>query len=273
MQIWCDGQWMLVEDFPSSPTDRGFTHGLGLFETMLVLDGRPIFLMRHLARLKTSCERLGWDVDFGDFKAIAVQLLEVNHLTQIPARLRITITAGSGPLNNIGRGADARLWLTAQALTESSKPLTAMICPWPRNEHSPLAGLKCASYAENLIALDHARHLGFEESIFLNTAGHLCESATANLFLVTNGTLLTPLLASGCLPGIAREVVMELATQERIAHQELQLTLQDLESADEIFLTSSLQGIRRVVQVGTRNYLATTVTSRIDDAWKKLISP
>jgi len=269
MLIWCNGQWLEEGNFPSSVMDRGFTLGLGLFETLLALDGRPVFLARHLTRLSASCERLGWQVSFADFQAIATRLLELNDLTKSRARLRIAVTAGSGPLGDIRQGTDAQLWMTAHPLTDLPAPLTAILCPWPRNERSPLAGLKCASYAENLFALDHARRLGFGESIFLNTTGHLCEAATANIFLVKNGILLTPSLASGCLPGIAREIVLEIATCGKITNQECDLTLKDLENADEVFLTSSLRGIQRVTKIGDQAYLAEGVTAQLSKAWEK----
>jgi branched-subunit amino acid aminotransferase/4-amino-4-deoxychorismate lyase len=105
-----------------------------------------------------------------------------------------------------------------------------------------VAGLKCASYAENLLALDHARRRGFQETLFFNTAGDLCEAAMANVFLVKNGELRTPFLSSGCLPGIARGLVLEIAQTLGIPSAERALCVADLEAADEIFLSSAIRG-------------------------------
>ena len=215
-RIWCNGQWLDPQDFLSSPMDRGSIHGLGLFETMLAIDGVLLFADRHLARLRSGHEKLGWPVEFPEFQEIAAELLAKNRLGTGRARVRLTVTGGSGPIHDLTPGTDRLVWMTAFPALVPPESVSACLSPWPRNEFSPLAGLKCASYSENLIALDHARRTGFDETIFLNTAGHLCEAATANLFLVIDGTLLTPSLDSGCLPGITREVVIELAAETGI---------------------------------------------------------
>ena len=81
--------------------------------------------------------------------------------------------------------------------------------PWPRNERGALAGLKTTSYAENVVALAEARRRGGTEAIFANLAGHLCEGTGSNVFYVVDGELRTPTLASGCLAGVTRALVLE----------------------------------------------------------------
>jgi branched-subunit amino acid aminotransferase/4-amino-4-deoxychorismate lyase len=232
--------------------DRGSILGLGLFETILALEGMPVFADRHLARLYHGCGKLGWIVEIPQFRQIAIELLEKNQLTQGRARIRLAVTSGSGPLQDLSPGGDRLIWMTALPAFAPPESLSACISPWPRNEHSPLAGLKCASYAENLIALDHARRQGFDEAIFLNTAGDLCEAATANLFLVKDGVLYTPAMDSGCLPGICRERVIELAAEIGMICETGSLTLAQLHAADEIFLTSSTRGPVPLSRLGER---------------------
>jgi len=157
--------------------------------------------------------------------------------------------------------------MIALPVRETRHAIAVNLAPWPRNERSPLAGLKCASYAENLVALDHARRAGFQETLFLNTAGHLCEAATANLFLVKNNVLLTPPLESGCLPGIAREVVLALARRCGMETSTATLFPIELHTADEVFLTSSINGLVRVSQVGDKIYPAGPVTPRLRGMW------
>lgn len=241
-EIWCNGCWLPADNFPGTARDRGGCLGLGLFETFLAIDGRPIFAARHLARLREGCERLGWAFDFPDFSVVVTELIARNHLSAGRVRLRLVVTGGSGPLDDLAAGADRLVWLSAFPAAEVPESLTLCLSPWPRNERSPLAGLKAGCYAENLIALDHARRRGFQETIVLNTAGDLCETAMANLFLVKNGVILTPSLESGCLPGIGREVVCEIAVAHGILCEQRRLTLTDLDAADEIFLTSSIRG-------------------------------
>ena len=241
--------------------------GLGLFETILVLEGEPVFAERHLDRLKISCERLGWQFALPDIREIIAELLDVNGLQSCRARIRLAISGGSGLVHDLALGADHVIWMIAAPAADPPAVTTANLSPWVKNERSPLAGLKCASYAENLIALEHACRLGFEETIFLNTAGHLCEAATSNLFLVRNGGIATPSLESGCLPGVTRAVVIGLAAQLGIACEECELTSGDLLSADEIFLTSSIRGLMGVSKFEQRTIPAGPVTQALREAW------
>jgi len=265
--IWCNGQWLPADNYPGAAQDRGAFLGLGLFETLGAIDGVPAFLERHLARIHQSCARLGWSVDLENFREVAGELLVRNSLAAGRARLRLIVTAGSGPHNDLAQGSDHLVWLAAFPLGETPESVTACLSPWPRNERSPLAGMKTACYAENLFALDHARRLGFDEAIFLNTAGHLCEAATANLFLVRNGILLTPSLESGCLPGIGREVVCELAPAHGIPCEEKVLTLEDLRAADEIFLSSATRGPFAVSRLEEQRLKSRTIVEPLRKLW------
>jgi branched-subunit amino acid aminotransferase/4-amino-4-deoxychorismate lyase len=271
-QLWCNGQWLDFLDFPSSPMDRGTMHGLGLFETLLALDGVPVFADRHLARLQQACARLGWSLPIPDFRETAAELLARNDLTAGRARIRLAVTGGSGPVHDLTSGSDRLVWMTALHAGDAPESLTACRSPWPRNERSPLAGMKCASYAENLVALDQARRQGFDETIFANTAGHLCEAATANVFVAIGGTLLTPPLASGCLPGITREVVIELAKDLGVPCEEVVLLPKDLTRAEEVFLTSSLRGVMRLSRFEDHGYAMGPIASSLRQALQDAVA-
>jgi branched-subunit amino acid aminotransferase/4-amino-4-deoxychorismate lyase len=269
--IWCNGQWLDPADFHIAPTDRGLMHGLGLFETILSLDGKPVLAGRHLARLERGAQRLGWRIETSGLREIMMELLHANGLGEGRGRIRLTVTAGSGGLADLTAGADRLVLLTASRSAEPPASTTAHLSGFVRNERSPLAGMKCASYAENLVALDQAAGLGFEEAIFLNTAGHLCEAATANLFLVKDGELLTPSLASGCLPGITRELVISLAAQLGISCREGDLPAALIHEADEIFLTSATRGVTGVSRFEARPLAAGPLTATLREAWQREI--
>ena len=271
-RIWCNGEWTDADDFRIAAGDRGLLHGLALFETLLAIDGRPVFSDRHFCRLQHGCQRLDWPLETSGFYPAMADLLEKNSLQTGRARIRLTLTAGSGKLDDLAPGADRLLWMTTSALGEIPEAMAVCIAPFPRNEHSPLAGLKCASYAENLIALDHARRAGFGETLFFNTAGHLCEAATANVFLVRDGTLLTPSLGSGCLPGITRSVVIEIAAKLGMPCRETRLTRDDLLQAEEIFLTSSTRGPVAVNRVGDQPFKVGEIATTIRRAWSDLVA-
>lgn len=244
---------------------------MSLFETILAVDGAPKFSDQHLKRLANGCSRFGWQVPAGITEAILRDLLGRNELTTGHVRIRLTLTGGSGPISDLARGEDAVSWFTAAPAGDFPETTTAGISSWKRNECSPLAGLKCGSYAENLLALQDARKAGFEQPIFLNTAGQLCESATSNVFLVKNNRLLTPPLDSGCLPGITRSVVMGLARRNGLACEEIPLERGDIENADEIFLTSSIRGAVPVSRLDQRPFSGTPVGSALQRWWKEEI--
>ncbi len=265
--IWCNDQWLDPLDFAVSPTDRGLMHGFGLFETILAVDGVPVFAERHLERLRAGCGRLGWKWDYPEIRGVMDELIERNGLGAGRSRIRLAVTAGSGLIHSLAQGEDRVVWMTAVAAAEPPAATTANVSRWLRNERSALAGIKCASYAENLLALEEAARSGFEETVFLNTAGHVCEAATSNVFLVRDGVLGTPSLDSGCLPGITRQVVIGLAGKLGISCEEGSFSADDLRGADEVFLTSSIRGVMAVSRLEGRDLAAGAVTCRLRDEW------
>jgi len=265
--FWCNGEWIETADFSLSPIDRGVTLGLALFETMLAVDGLPRFTGEHLARWKQSCARLGWAFPEMDLAGIGAELLRKNGLALGRARLRLTMTAGSGSIFDKAAGKDAKTWITATPVEEPPKTIEVVVSPWQRNASSPLAGLKTASYAENILALDHARNAGFGETLFFNTEGNLCEAATSNVFLVQGNRILTPSLESGCLPGVARSVIIRLIRSSGRECLETSLGETDVKSADEIFLTSAIRGPVPVSRLGDRKFHATQAAESIRARW------
>ncbi len=266
--IWCNGEWLEADRYPGVAQDRGAFLGLGLFETMGSIDGKVIFAERHLERLRRSGVRFGWEIDVPEFAEVSRELLERESLAVGRARVRLIVTAGSGPINDLTPGGDRQVWLAAFPVGDIPLSLTACLSRWTRNERSGLAGMKTASYAENLVALDDARKRGFDEAIFLNSVGQLCEAATANVFLVKDGVVLTPSLDSGCLPGIGREVLCELATDHGFTLEQRPLVRGDLETADEVFLISSTRGPMPVSRMDGRNLFVHTRTERLRGCWE-----
>jgi branched-chain amino acid aminotransferase len=119
---------------------------------------------------------------------------------------------------------------------------------WPRNERGALAGLKTTSYAENVVAREHARAMSAEEALFGNTVGNLCEGTGSNVFVGVDGQLLTPPLASGCLAGVTRELLLELA----LPTVEADVSMSALGEVDEAFLTSSTRDVQPIGTIDGR---------------------
>ena len=242
--VWCDGKWIDDGQLSIAADDRGLLHGLGAFETMLAVDGAIRHVGKHLSRLQKSVDLLGLpSLENIDIGAVVTELCAKNHCDTGRARIRLTLTAGEGTLRNLQPGATARIIISAVSCPPQYDSLRVITLPWLRNDRSPLAGLKTTSYAENLVALDWARQRGADEGVFFNTSGHLCEGTTSTVVLVVAGSLFTPPLSSGCLPGVMREVLIESAVKQGIPLIEQEISRELFSQAEAIVFTSATRGV------------------------------
>lgn len=246
MKIWLDGGLQDTESARVSVFDHGLTVGDGIFETVKAVNGRPFALTRHLDRLARSARGLGLpEPDADEVRHACAAVLEANPMPL--GRLRITYTGGHGPLGS-DRGEHGPTLLVALGDTTRRPDSTAVITvPWTRNERGALTGLKTTSYAENVVALARAREQGASEALFGNTVGRLCEGTGSNVFVVLDGEIHTPPVASGCLAGITRALAVEWT-----GAAETDLPMDVLRRADEIFLTSTLRDVQAVHRVDDR---------------------
>jgi branched-chain amino acid aminotransferase len=246
--IWVDGRTIAAAEARVSVLDHGLTVGDGVFETMkTAVDAagtRQAFaLARHLRRLHRSLDGLGLALPRTDeeLRAAVRVVLDANPGA---GRLRITVTGGVGPLGSDRLVGPPTVVIATGPTTPWPATAAVATVPWRRNEHSAIVGVKSTSYAENVVALDHARRLGAGEAIFANTAGLLCEGTGTNVFVAIDGRLHTPALRSGCLAGITRELVVGL-----VDVVEDDLPLDALARADEAFLTSSTRDVQPIATV------------------------
>jgi branched-chain amino acid aminotransferase len=121
--------------------------------------------------------------------------------------------------------------------------------PWTRNEGGALAGLKTISYAENVRALAYVEERGASEAIFPNTQGNLCEATGSNVFLVLNGQCVTPPLASGCLNGVTRQLLLEIGRSAGVPISERAIPIGALREAEEAFVTSTVREVQPISAV------------------------
>lgn len=248
MIVWVDGDLVDARHPAISPIDHGLTVGNGVFETLRVYDGYLFEWERHDARLRHSGAALGLDVPTaGALRAAAVTVLEANELRD--ARLRITVTGGPSPLGSDRGDATPTVIVAASPVTVWPASAAVVVVPWVRNERGATAGLKTISYAENVRALAFASERSATEAVFANTRDEVCEGTGSNVFLVEGGTLLTPPLSSGCLPGVSRAVVLELAGELELACEERSLPIAALAAAEEAFLTSSTREVQAISHV------------------------
>jgi branched-chain amino acid aminotransferase len=243
MRAWMNGELLADPSAPAVPvTDHGLTVGDGVFESVKVVGGAPFALGLHLDRLERSAAGLG--LDGLDVEVVRHGVAAVLDGDPMPlGRLRITVTGGPAPMGS-GRGShDPTVIVAASAMEPASETTTVITVPWPRNERAALAGLKTTSYAENVIALAAAREKGATEAVFANLQGHLCEGTGSNVFYVVDGELRTPTLASGCLAGVTRRLVIEW-----YGAREVDEPLEVAAQAGEIFLVSTTRDVQGVTR-------------------------
>ncbi|WP_411071842.1 aminotransferase class IV [Streptomyces sp. cmx-4-25] len=246
MKLWVNGGLHDAETARVSVLDHGLTVGDGIFETVKAERGETFALTLHLERLTRSARGLGLpDPDLDEVRRACAAVLEANPMEL--GRLRITYTGGPSPLGS-ERGDAGTSLVVALGETGRRPDSTAVITvPWTRNERGALTGLKTTSYAENVVALARAREQEASEALFANTMGRLCEGTGSNVFVVVDGRILTPPVSSGCLAGITRALAVRWTGAE-----EADLPLDVLESADEVFLTSTLRDVQAVHRVDGR---------------------
>jgi branched-chain amino acid aminotransferase len=239
MTLWVDGSLVPEHDAVIRADDHGLVVGDGVFETCKVIDGEVFALTRHLRRLHRSASGLGLQYDGAAVRAgVAAVTAGCSGLH----RLRITVTGGPAPYGS-GRGQASPSILIATSDLHGWEPAAQVATVrWTRNENAATAGMKTTSYADNVVALARAAEQGASEAIFANTRGELCEGTGSNVFVALGGRLVTPPLASGCLAGITRELVIEWLGD--VAEEPLPLGA--LAGADEAFLTSTTRDVQPI---------------------------
>ena len=274
--VWVNGERREAAGLHLSAYDRGLTLSDGVFETMRVRGGQVFRLDRHLARLDHALRVL----DIPRRSEIRDWILEpLRALASGEASIRLTVTRGVGigvmPSTDVHPTvivAVSQLPVFPSSIYDDG--LKMHIASGRRNERAMTSGLKTLAYTDAVAALLEARQAGAGEALFLDTEGHCSEATSSNLFVWRRGTLLTPPVSCGALPGITRATVLELATALGVPSAEHIVGPGEVITADEVFLTSSLRGLAPVVQIGPHRIgmgAPGVLTRRLADAYTALV--
>jgi branched-chain amino acid aminotransferase len=257
--LWVNGDLLPVGESVLNPLDRGFTLGDGLFETLRVRGDTVLGIERHLFRLRVGAAVLGLSPlpKDKDLKDAITKTLTANGLTE--AAVRLTISRGVPKRRGLLPEPEPNPSMVIHAEPFTGYPAElydrgarAVISGIRRNEHSPLARVKSLNYLDNVLARREAEAHGVDDALLLNTAGDLACASAANLFLLLDGALVTPSVASGALPGTVRELVTaELAPPIGLKVVERVVRPEELDTAHEVFLTNALMGIVPLTVVDT----------------------
>ncbi len=268
--VWVDGSLRDPAEPAISAVDHGITVGDGVFETCQVIDGQAFALTRHLRRLTRSARGLGLDdPDLDEVRAGAAAVL-----ARRPdlGRLRITVTAGIGPLGST-RSPGRQTVVVVAGPVPAPHPIRTVRVPWVRNERSPLTGLKTTSYGENVVAVAQATKVGADEAWLANTRGELCEGTGSNVFVERDGELLTPPLDSGCLAGITRDLVLEWTADEGLPVREQTMPWEVLDEVTAgrsgLALCGSIRTFVPVVELDGVALRTFPLTARVADLYAR----
>lgn len=247
--------------------DRGFMLGDAIFETLRARRGVVVELDEHLERLRESAVPLAIPLPPEDAPIVGAiaAVLAAEGLAgdgadgRAPgdAALRITVSRGAFAARGLApRGETSGPTMVVQAWPHTAPPartlevgLTLVTSAIRRDPGSPLAGVKTTSRAENVYARLEAERAGADDAILLTSAGAVCESTSANVFIVRAERIVTPSLAAGCLAGTTRAWLLAHAAAHGLAAEEADVTPGGLAAADEVFLSSSVLGIIPAVRI------------------------
>lgn len=240
--------------------NRAYHFGDGLFETIRIVDGKPCFVDAHWARMVTGAGLLRIDLPKGldrtSFERWIIEL--VQRTGHVSGRCRFTLFRDSPgfyrPASNKGSFTIELSPLPDPTYTLNTSGLIVDIWPEmrkPVNELSRHKTLNCQYY---VMASLWSKERGLEECMLQNDRGNIIESSSGNLFIVSNGVLYTPSLADGCVGGVMRAQVINLALANGIKVYECALNPQNLLAADELFFTNAISGLQWVGTYRTKRY-------------------
>jgi branched-chain amino acid aminotransferase len=276
MIVYLNGRFLPDDEAHISIFDHGFLVGDGVYDTLRVRDGKPVFLRAHLARFRDALRRLGYPSIVGKtpWEKIIANLIRRNSFVE--AGLRLTVTRGVG-----GPGLDPRsckfptILVTGRPFipptaAQIQRGYTLALVSVQRNcARSTPPGIKSTSCLNGVLAKMEATAVDADEALMLNDRGDLAEGAVSNIFLVKQHSLVTPRLDGTQLPGVTRAVVCSLARSLKLRVQERRVKPAELRSANEIFVTNALIGVMPVTSLitagRTRRYSPGPITTVLRD--------
>jgi branched-chain amino acid aminotransferase len=258
-------------------SNRSFRYGDALFETIRIANKKPMFVKEHFQRLQKGVYVLKMQLNpnFNEtfLEKIILELAEKNAI-QSDARCRLTIYRNDGgmyaPEENTASFILEINPLEEQNYLLNSKGYAIDLFNDFRKPQNALSSIKSANSIVYVMAGIHKKQQQLDECILLNDKSHIIETISSNIFAVKNGVLYTPPVSDGCVDGVMRKKIIEIAQTNKIAVYEISIMQNVLLGADELFLTNTIQGIRWVVAYKQKRYFNNT-SKKLTDELNKLV--
>ncbi len=226
---------------------RSLFYGEGLFETFRWPGSPPVFLKKHIDRMKRGSEFL--KIPFPAEQNMKNALDDsVNKSGVKDAYVKLCVLC-AGPSKFYKLANEVQVLVMVKEYAPPNKYVRAHVVPFKRISSSPLSRIKSINYLENMLARREAERRGYGEAIFLNERGEVAEGSSTNIFWVKRGVLYTPALECGLLPGITREALISLAPELDLELKEGKFNLNEIFASQGAFFTNSLIGIAAITEI------------------------
>jgi branched-chain amino acid aminotransferase len=248
---------MPIEKTRWSPGQAGLINGWGLFTTARIVRGEAFAYERHWRRLEkdASITRLPLIYSGAKVRVHLQEVIRANNVLDGCARIYLVWNT-VGFWKSDEKMAEVDLVITTADLPTYPETVRLGVREHGRHAASPLSGVKTISWLNSVWAAAEAHRQGFDEVVMLNERGEVSECTAANIFAVRGEKVVTPPLSSGCLEGVTRGILMEIATEAGTSITEQTLRLEDLHAADEVFITSTNRNV-----IGVREIAGTKIGS------------
>jgi branched-chain amino acid aminotransferase len=257
-----------------SPGQAGLICGWGIFTTLRISRGEAFAYERHWRRLEkdAALTRLPMPYTAAKVRVHLHEVIRANQVTEGCARIYLIYNT-VGFWQSDEKQPQVDLIIYSAGLPEHRETVRLALREHGRHATSPLAGVKSISWLNNVWAVSEAARDGFDEVVMLNERGEVAECTSANIFAVKSEKILTPPLNSGCLEGVTRGILMEIAPEAGVSVVEQALRPEDLYSADEVFISSTNRNLISASEIAGRKIPAPgPVCERLNDLFDAYVT-
>ncbi len=271
--VYHNGRLLPLDQVRLSPGQAGIINGWGVFSTVRVYQGQPFALERHFRRLSRDAKLLEipLPVDYDRLHRAIRELIHANKADESCIRIyfiynKVGIWRSDEPFPTTD------MVLYTIDLPQRTGPTQLALVPHGRHAANPLTGTKVISWLNNVWTVEtKAHHRGFDDVVLLNERNEVAECTAANLFIVKGGKVTTPPLTTGCLAGVSRAILMEIAAEAGAPIEERAFDVVELSLADEVFITSTTRQVQSVDRIEEITYKPGPVTEHMAALFQRYV--
>lgn len=276
-EVCLNGKILNINEPVLSVTNRSFRYGDALFETMKIAKGKILFAHYHFERLFTGLRLMKIQIPqlftIEKINSDIIELCKRNKCEDL-ARVRLTVFRSDGDLYESQNSLQYLIesWPLSDSINQlNENGLLIDIFPDARKGCDKFSNLKSANYLPYVMAAIYAKENKLNDCLVLNVHDRVCDASIANIFWIKNDMIYTPPLSESCVAGVMRKYLLERLQGIRLKVQERVCEINDLENADEIFLTNAIQGIRWIKQFRNKKY-TNRMVKEVNNLLIKMIS-